>query len=228
MLFLINLSKVHLGPCNRSFIFTGRRVAQKVCIICNTLTSASLWVGGREVCPPIYPAVSKMVRIWPLVVFFSFTMCFVQHIGHSGKYQRMCSVFGSSSSIFYVWSFRRGLRSCQKLDDHFRTIWHVYFVQFSQQSLLLFPSFCPSDCFSLVAFCRLFLVPYLPVWQGIQISWKDRLATVSDVTWSIFPVFCFFCYVTKKLLVRFNNFSTMGFTVLPHFLLFCRGEDNEI
>ena len=33
LLYFINLTKVHLGPCNRAFLITGQHVAWNVCII---------------------------------------------------------------------------------------------------------------------------------------------------------------------------------------------------
>ena len=94
------------------------------------------WRGGLS--SHIYPPVSIIVGICPVLGFFSFTSCAVQHLGLSEKSWGFCSFLGGSTSTCCVRRFQKRLQSCLEI-----------LISLSTQA-----GFCPSDVIGFLCSCR--------------------------------------------------------------------------
>ena len=145
-------------------------------------------VCGKEDSPPISPAVSSMVGIYPLVFSFvlqgasSNTLYFRKNIKGSAPF------LGVTLQLFMSDVFGGGPKVISKIDDHLCASWWVYSVQSSQWYPLLLPGCCPSDHFSLAAFLRDLACPLVPCATGASEFLEGMPSQMRVMSWEVFSL----------------------------------------
>ena len=123
-------------------MISGKRIFQKVCIICLALVSVALLGVGRRGGFSSHgnPVVSSMVGIFPVWVCLFYKVRF-QHLRLLAKYWGLCSVLGGSPFYFLCIKFSRGGSEVSgdfSLTVNFHTIcWGLFSAQYYWRSFIL-------------------------------------------------------------------------------------------
>ena len=200
---------------------------QTVCIFVSRLPARPFELAVIRLWLPLSPAVSIMVGICPLVIFFVLQDASSKILAFWKKPKGYALFLRVPLQLFVLFFGERGFKVVGKIDDYVRAIWITSSVQSSSRSLLLFPGCCIHPMLYGSGIPG-FLLPWFALRKGLRGSLMDCFATARYVTGSILPVFWFIYSLTKKVLMSCIPLSPAVFILYPPLLLFYIGGESYI